>query len=226
MHYGGKRIVMIKISPSILSSDFARLGEEIRAVEEAGADLIHIDVMDGHFVPNITIGPLIVKAAKDITSLPLDVHLMISDPDRYIDDFVKAGADIITVHAETVYHLHRTIQVIKKMGVQAGVALNPATPVEMLNYILTDIDIVMIMSVNPGFGGQQFIPEAISKIETVRKMIEKKGLATEIEVDGGINEKTISRVYQAGANIFVAGSAIFLEDDYKKVIDTMRKACL
>jgi len=226
MHYGGKRIVMIKISPSILSSDFTRLGEEIRAVEEAGADLIHIDVMDGHFVPNITIGPLIVKAAKDITSLPLDVHLMISDPDRYIDDFVKAGADIITVHAETVYHLHRTIQVIKKMGVQAGVALNPATPVEMLNYILTDIDIVMIMSVNPGFGGQQFIPEAISKIETVRKMIEKKGLATEIEVDGGINEKTISRVYQAGANIFVAGSAIFLEDDYKKVIDTMRKACL
>ena len=226
MHYGGKRIVMIKISPSILSSDFTRLGEEIRAVEEAGADLIHIDVMDGHFVPNITIGPLIVKAAKDITSLPLDVHLMISDPDRYIDDFVKAGADIITVHAETVYHLHRTIQVIKKMGVQAGVALNPATPVEMLNYILTDIDIVMIMSVNPGFGGQQFIPEAISKIEAVRKMIEKKGLATEIEVDGGINEKTISRVYQAGANIFVAGSAIFLEDDYKKVIDTMRKACL
>ena len=226
MHYGGKRIVMIKISPSILSSDFTRLGEEIRAVEEAGADLIHIDVMDGHFVPNITIGPLIVKAAKDITSLPLDVHLMISDPDRYIDDFVKAGADIITVHAETVYHLHRTIQVIKKMGVQAGVALNPATPVEMLNYILTDIDIVMIMSVNPGFGGQQFIPEAISKIEAVRKMIERKGLATEIEVDGGINEKTISRVYQAGANIFVAGSAIFLEDDYKKVIDTMRKACL
>lgn len=226
MHYGGKRIVMIKISPSILSSDFTRLGEEIRAVEEAGADLIHIDVMDGHFVPNITIGPLIVKAAKDITSLPLDVHLMISDPDRYIDDFVKAGADIITVHAETVYHLHRTIQVIKKMGVQAGVALNPATPVEMLNYILTDIDIVMIMSVNPGFGGQQFIPEAISKIEAVRKMIEKKGLPTEIEVDGGINEKTISRVYQAGANIFVAGSAIFLEDDYKKVIDTMRKACL
>ncbi len=226
MHYGGKRIVMIKISPSILSSDFTRLGEEIRTVEEAGADLIHIDVMDGHFVPNITIGPLIVKAAKDITSLPLDVHLMISDPDRYIDDFVKAGADIITVHAETVYHLHRTIQVIKKMGVQAGVALNPATPVEMLNYILTDIDIVMIMSVNPGFGGQQFIPEAISKIEAVRKMIEKKGLPTEIEVDGGINEKTISRVYQAGANIFVAGSAIFLEDDYKKVIDTMRKACL
>ncbi|MCD6262362.1 MAG: ribulose-phosphate 3-epimerase [Deltaproteobacteria bacterium] len=217
---------MIKISPSILSSDFTRLGEEIRAVEEAGADLIHIDVMDGHFVPNITIGPLIVKAVKDITSLPLDVHLMISDPDRYIDDFVKAGADIITVHAETVYHLHRTIQVIKKMGVQTGVALNPATPVEMLNYILTDIDIVMIMSVNPGFGGQQFIPEAISKIETVRKMIEKKGLATEIEVDGGINEKTISSVYQAGANIFVAGSAIFLEDDYKKVIDTMRKACL
>jgi ribulose-phosphate 3-epimerase len=217
---------MIKISPSILSSDFTRLGEEITTVEKAGADLIHIDVMDGHFVPNITIGPLIVKAAKRITGLPLDVHLMISDPDRYIDDFVQAGADIITVHVETVYHLHRTVQVIKKTGVQAGVALNPATQVETLDYILNDIDIVTIMSVNPGFGGQKFIPEALSKIKTVRSMIDRRKLSTEIEVDGGINKKTIKDVYRAGANIFVAGSAIFLENDYKKVIDTMRNACL
>ncbi len=214
---------MGKISPSILSADFTRLGEDIKAVENAGADYIHVDVMDGHFVPNITIGPMIVEAAKRVTDLPLDVHLMISDPDRFIDEFVDAGADILTVHAETVNHLHRTIQYIKEKGVSAGVCLNPATPLNILEYILDDLDMVVAMTVNPGFGGQKFIPEVIPKITLLREMIKKRGLKTEIEVDGGISPDTINQVSSAGADVFVAGSAIFYSEDYKKTISLMRE---
>ncbi len=214
---------MGKISPSILSADFTRLGEEIKAVEQAGADYIHIDVMDGHFVPNITIGPMIVEAARRVTDLPLDVHLMISDPDRYIDEFADAGADILTVHAETVNHLHRTVQYMREKGVGPGVCLNPATPLDILEYILDGLDMVMLMTVNPGFGGQKFIPEVIPKIRSLRKMIDKRGLNTEIEVDGGIGPETIHQVSSAGADVFVAGSAIFYSDDYGKTIGLMRE---
>jgi ribulose-phosphate 3-epimerase len=214
---------MGKIAPSILSADFARLGEEVRSVQEAGADYIHIDVMDGHFVPNITIGPLIVEAVNRVTDLPLDVHLMISEPDRYIDDFANAGADIITVHPETINHLHRTIQLIKAKGVKAGVCLNPATPLNILEYILEGLDIIMLMTVNPGFGGQKFIPEVVPKIHKLREMIVKKNLKTEIEIDGGIGPETIGQVSSAGADVFVAGSAIFYSGDYKKTIQLMRE---
>jgi ribulose-phosphate 3-epimerase len=213
---------MGKIAPSILSADFARLGEEVRSVQEAGADYIHIDVMDGHFVPNITIGPLIVEAVNRVTDLPLDVHLMISEPDRYIDDFANAGADIITVHPETINHLHRTIQLIKAKGVKAGVCLNPATPLNILEYILEGLDIIMLMTVNPGFGGQKFIPEVVPKIHKLREMIVKKNLKTKIEIDGGIGPETIGQVSSAGADVFVAGSAIFYSGDYKKTIQLMR----
>jgi len=213
---------MGKISPSILSADFTRLGEEIGAVERAGADYIHVDVMDGHFVPNITIGPLIVAAARRATRLPLDVHLMITDPDLFLDDFVAAGADIITVHAEALYHMHRSIQLIKEAGRKAGVSLNPATPADVLEYILDDLDMVMIMTVNPGFGGQAFIPEVIPKIRKVREMIDKRGLDTEIEVDGGIGPGTIAGVASAGADVFVAGSAIFGSENYAETIRLMR----
>jgi len=213
---------MGKIAPSILSADFARLGEEVRSVQEAGADYIHIDVMDGHFVPNITIGPLIVEAVNRVTDLPLDVHLMISEPDRYIDDFANAGADIITVHPETINHLHRTIQLIKAKGVRAGVCLNPATPLNILEYILEGLDIIMLMTVNPGFGGQKFIPEVVPKIHKLREMIVKKNLKTKIEIDGGIGPETIGQVSSAGADVFVAGSAIFYSGDYKKTIQLMR----
>jgi ribulose-phosphate 3-epimerase len=213
---------MGKISPSILSADFTRLGEEIGAVERAGADYIHVDVMDGHFVPNITIGPLIVAAARRATRLPLDVHLMITDPDLFLDDFVAAGADIITVHAEALYHMHRSIQLIKEAGRRAGVSLNPATPADVLEYILDDLDMVMIMTVNPGFGGQAFIPEVIPKIRKVREMIDKRGLDTEIEVDGGIGPDTIAGVASAGADVFVAGSAIFGSENYAETIRLMR----
>lgn len=214
---------MGKIAPSILSADFSRLGEEIKAVERAGADYIHIDVMDGHFVPNITIGPMIVEVVNRVTDLPLDVHLMISDPDRYIDEFVNAGADIVTVHAETTNHLHRTIQYIRSKGVCPGVSLNPATPLDILEYILNDLDMVMLMTVNPGFGGQKFIPEVIPKIRLLRQMIDKRGLKTEIEVDGGIGPETIQQVCSAGANVFVAGSAIFSSEDYEKTMRLMRE---
>jgi ribulose-phosphate 3-epimerase len=214
---------MGKISPSILSADFTRLGDEIKAVEQAGADYIHIDVMDGHFVPNITIGPMIVEAVKRVTDLPLDVHLMISDPDNFIDDFVKAGADILTVHAETVKHLHRTVQYIKEKGVSPGVSLNPATPLDILEYILDDLDLVLLMTVNPGFGGQKFIPAVIPKIKRLREMVDKRNLKTEIEVDGGIGPDSISPVSSAGADVFVAGSAIFYSEDYKKTISLMRE---
>lgn len=214
---------MGKIAPSILSADFTRLGDEIRAVEKAGADYIHIDVMDGHFVPNITIGPMIVKAARRVTNLPLDVHLMISDPDGFIDEFAGAGADIITVHPETLKHLHRTIQYIRAKGAKTSVSLNPATSLDCLEYVLDDLDMVMLMTVNPGFGGQEFIPEVIPKIKMLRDMIDKRGLDIEIEVDGGIGPETIGTVSSAGANVFVAGSAIYHSDDYEKTIRLMRE---
>jgi ribulose-phosphate 3-epimerase len=214
---------MGKIAPSILSADFTRLGEEVRDVVKAGADYIHIDVMDGHFVPNITVGPMIVKAVRRITNLPLDVHLMISAPDNFIDEFAKAGASMITVHPEALKHLHRTIQHIRDKGMSPGVSLNPATPLEVLEYILEDLDMVLLMTVNPGFEGQEFIPEVIPKIERLREKIDKRGLDIEIEVDGGINPETVSRVSSAGANVFVAGSAIFYSNDYAETIRLMRK---
>jgi ribulose-phosphate 3-epimerase len=214
---------MGKIAPSILSADFSRLGEEVKAVEQAGADYIHVDVMDGHFVPNITIGPIIVKAVKRVTNLPLDVHLMISNPDDFIDDFVQSGADILTVHAEAGYHLHRSLQHIRKVGVKPGVSLNPASPLSMIEYVLDDLDMVLLMTVNPGFGGQEFIPEVIPKIERLREMIDKRGLNIELEVDGGIGPETINRVSSAGADVFVAGSAIYHSKDYAETIRLMRE---
>ena len=215
----------LMIAPSILSADFARLGKEIAAVERAGAEVIHIDVMDGHFVPNITIGPLVVRAVRKVTKLPLDVHLMIENPDRYLDDFAEAGADWITVHVETGYHLHRTVGRIRDLGKKAGVVLNPATPLSTLDYILEEIDLVMLMSVNPGFGGQSFIPSTLGKIRALKTMIEARGLEVGIEIDGGITPATIGPVHAAGANIFVAGSAVFGKQDYAKEIAAMKAAC-
>jgi ribulose-phosphate 3-epimerase len=210
------------IAPSILSADFAKLGQEIIDVERAGADWIHIDVMDGHFVPNITIGPLIVEAVKRSTDLPLDVHLMIENPDRYINEFVKAGADLISVHAETCMHLNRTIHFIRECGARPGVALNPATPLSRVEWALNDVDFVVLMSVNPGFGGQSFIPETVEKARTLKDMIKKRKLATLIEVDGGVNKQTIEDVSNAGADVFVAGSAVFGTKDYRKAIDSLK----
>jgi ribulose-phosphate 3-epimerase len=209
---------MVKIAPSILSADFARLGEEIKVVENGGADYIHVDVMDGHFVPNITIGPLIVEAIRPITKLPLDVHLMIENPDQYIEAFAKSGADFITVHVEACKHLHRTIHYIKSLGVKAGVVLNPATPIETIQHVLSDVDMVLLMSVNPGFGGQAFIPEVIQKIKTLRRIIDEKGLLVEIEIDGGVNEVTGRLCIEAGATVLVAGSAIYNKKDRAKAI--------
>ena len=211
------------IAPSILSADFAKLGDEIRSVENAGADWIHVDVMDGHYVPNITMGPLIVKAARDVTSLPIDVHLMIEDPDRYINDFAKAGASVISVHIETCVHLNRTIQIIKESGLRAGVALNPSTHLSSLDWILEYIDLVVIMSVNPGFGGQTFITNTLEKITTLRSMIEDRNLSTLIEIDGGVCEENIEDISIAGSDVFVAGSAIFGSPDYKKTIASFKK---
>ncbi len=199
----------IKIAPSILSADFARLGDHVQEAEAAGADWIHVDVMDGHFVPNITIGPLIVQALRPVTALPLDVHLMIEQPERYIADFARAGANCITVHVETCPHLHRTVQQIKELGVQAGVTLNPATPLEALSGILPDVDLVLIMSVNPGFGGQSYIPASTAKIARLRQMLDDLGSSAELEVDGGVNTTTIRQVVEAGATVLVAGSAVF-----------------
>lgn len=213
---------MVKIAPSILSADFAKLGEEILAVEKGGADYIHVDVMDGHFVPNITIGPLIVEAIRPVTKLPLDVHLMIENPDQYIEAFAKAGADYITVHVEACRHLHRTIQNIKSFGVKAGVVLNPATPVESIQHIIGDIDMVLLMSVNPGFGGQKFIPEVLPKIKKVKQMAVEKGVEIEIEIDGGVNPETAKLCIEAGANVLVAGSAIYNQADYAKAISHLR----
>lgn len=213
---------MIKIAPSILSADFAKLGEEIKDVENGGADYIHVDVMDGHFVPNITIGPLIVNAIRPTTKLPLDVHLMIENPDLYIPEFAKAGADIITVHVEACKHLHRTLHLIKDNGVKAGVVLNPATPVNMIEHILDDIDMVLFMTVNPGFGGQKFIHSVLPKIKTIADMIHERGLDIEIEVDGGVNSETAKLCIEAGANVLVAGSAVFNKEDRKKAIEAIR----
>lgn len=210
------------IAPSILSADFSRLGEEIKAVERVGADWIHVDVMDGHFVPNITIGPLVVKAVRGITELPLDVHLMIEDPDLYLEDFAKAGSTLITVQVEACVHLHRTIHAIKALDVKAGVALNPATPLSTIEWVLEDLDMVLVMSVNPGFGGQKFIPQALQKIRDLKPMIREKNPDVLIEVDGGINQETIRAVAEAGADVFVAGSAIFGSSDYGKTVGKFR----
>lgn len=215
---------VIKIAPSILSADFFKLGDEIKSIENAGADLIHIDVMDGHFVPNITIGSLVVKAIKPNTNLPLDVHLMIENPDNYIESFAKNGADIISVHVEATDHLHRTIQLIKSYGVKAAVAINPATPLCELEYIIGDIDMVLLMSVNPGFGGQKFIPNVLPKIRQVREMIERKGLTIDIEVDGGVNEQTVKEVIEAGANVLVAGSYVFGNDNRELAISKLKNS--
>jgi ribulose-phosphate 3-epimerase len=199
----------VRIAPSILSADFARLGEEVRAVDAAGADWIHVDVMDGHFVPNITIGPAVVKALRTHTGKPFDVHLMISPVDPFLDAFAEAGADILTVHPEAGPHLHRTIQRIKSLGKRAGVSLNPATPVDVLDFVLDDIDLVLVMSVNPGFGGQSFIDSQLRKIEAVRKRIDATGKAIDLEVDGGIDASTARRAIDAGADVLVAGTATF-----------------
>ncbi|USK40604.1 ribulose-phosphate 3-epimerase [Cytobacillus firmus] len=213
---------MVKIAPSILSADFSKLGEEIKDVERGGADYIHVDVMDGHFVPNITIGPLIVDAIRPVTKLPLDVHLMIEDPDSYIEAFANAGADYITVHAEACRHLHRTVHFIKSFGVKAGVVLNPATPVNMIEHVVEDIDMVLLMSVNPGFGGQKFIPSVLPKIAAVKKLADAKGLNIEIEVDGGVNEETAQLCIEAGANVLVAGSAIYNQKDRAAAIAALK----
>jgi len=211
------------IAPSILSADFTKLGDEIKSVEDAGADWIHVDVMDGHFVPTITMGPIITKAVRSITSLPLDVHLMIENPDLYIPDFAKAGATLISVHVEACMHLNRTIQLIKEFGIKAGVAINPSTPLSSLDWILEFVDFVLIMSVNPGFGGQVFIPNSIDKIMALRKIIKERELSTLIEIDGGVTEKNIEKISIAGADAFVAGSAIFGTQDYKKTISLLRQ---
>lgn len=213
---------MVKIAPSILSADFSKLGEEIKDVERGGADLIHVDVMDGHFVPNITIGPLIVDSIRPITKLPLDCHLMIENPDQYIEAFAKAGADYITVHAEACRHLHRTIHLIKSFGVKAGVVLNPATPVEWIEPILPDVDMVLLMTVNPGFGGQKFISSVLPKIKRVKELADEKGLHLEIEVDGGVNEETAALCTAAGATVLVAGSAVFNQQDRKTAITKLK----
>lgn len=210
------------IAPSILSADFARLGEEIQAVERAGADWIHVDVMDGRFVPNITIGPLVVAAARKVTRLPLDVHLMIEDPDRYVDEFVEAGSDWLTVHVEACRHLQRTLDAIRKKGARPGVSLNPATPLATLEDVLPDVDLVLLMSVNPGFGGQTFIPQVLDKIRRLRRMIDAAGRTILLEVDGGVKVENIGEIARAGVDVLVAGSAIFGTADYGGTISRMR----
>lgn len=217
---------MMKIAPSILSADFSRLGEEIRAIEQGGADYVHIDVMDGHFVPNITIGPLVVDAVRRVTKLPLDVHLMIEHPDRYVSDFAKAGADLIVVHVEAARHLHRTIELIRSFGKKAGVSLNPATSLTTLDMILPDLDLVLLMTVNPGFGGQSFIEGCLPKITQLRRRIDQLGKPIELEVDGGVKIDNIKSIAAAGADVFVAGSAVFDTTDYAATIHQLRaNAC-
>lgn len=214
--------MLVYIAPSILSADFSKLKEEIEDVDRGGADWIHIDVMDGHFVPNITIGPLIVKAVRPVTSLPLDVHLMIENPDLYISEFAAAGADMISVHAEACTHLHRTIQLIKSKGVRAGVVLNPHTPLSVLDYVLKDVDYVLLMTVNPGFGGQAFIPEMLGKIRALSSRIQEEGLNVLIQIDGGVNGENAGACIDAGAQVIVAGSAIYGKADRKKAIQSIR----
>jgi ribulose-phosphate 3-epimerase len=214
---------MKRIAPSILSADFGRLREEIQAVEAAGADYLHIDVMDGHFVPNITFGPVMVEAARKISCLPLDVHLMIQNPDQYIPDFARAGADILAVQIEVCPHLNRTINLIRECAMIPAVVLNPSTPLVLLDQILEEVDMVMIMSVNPGFGGQKFIPGSIQKIRSLKKMITERNLEVDIEVDGGVTPDNVAALVRAGADIFVAGSAVFHTPDYKKTIKAFKE---
>jgi ribulose-phosphate 3-epimerase len=216
----------LRIAPSILSADFGRLAEEVRSVEAAGADVIHVDVMDGHFVPNITLGPVVVEAVRRATKLPIDTHLMISEPERYIEAFARAGANIISVHLEACTHLHRVVQQIKAAGAQAAVALNPHTPLDGLEYVLEDLSMVLVMSVNPGFGGQKYIPSAARKIEKLRELAHARGLALSIEVDGGISTATVGEVVRAGADTLVAGSAIFGAADHAGAVRALREAAL
>lgn len=217
---------MIKIAPSILAANFAKLGEEVLEVEKAGAELIHIDVMDGHFVPNITMGPIVVEALRPLTNLPLDVHLMIENADQYIEAFAKAGADYITVHVEACPHLHRTIQLIRSFGVKPGIVLNPHTPIETIQHVLEDIDMVLFMTVNPGFGGQKFIHSVVPKVKQLSQIIKERNLSVEIEIDGGINEETIVPCVEAGATILVAGSAIYNAPDKAKALQRIKAAGL
>lgn len=213
---------MIKIAPSILSADFARLGEDVKKIDDNGADLIHIDVMDGHFVPNISIGPVVIKCLRKVTQKPFDVHLMISNPDDYIESFAEAGSDIITVHVEACRHLNRTIQKIKSCGKKAAVALNPATPLTTLDYVLQDIDMVLLMTVNPGFGGQSYLDLSTKKIEELRNMMVRRAIYKDIEVDGGIDANNIHTVTKAGANVVVAGSAVFNKPDVGEAIKELK----
>lgn len=217
---------MIKIAPSILSADFSRLGEEVARIEQAGAEVLHIDVMDGHFVPNITIGPLVVKSLRPHSQMRFDVHLMIENPEQYIEAFAEAGADHITVHLEATHHIHRAIQQIKSLGLTAGVSLNPATPLDGLKYIIEQLDMVLIMSVNPGFGGQKFIPEVLPKIRILRRHLDQMQSNCEIEVDGGINLQTASTVAKAGADILVAGAAVFGQPDPAEAVRAIREEAL
>ena len=217
---------VIQIAPSILSADFARLGDEIAAIERGGADLIHIDVMDGHFVPNITIGVPVVRALKRVATKPLDVHLMIEAPDRYIDAFVEAGANMVSVHVEAATHLHRTISHIRKLGARAGAVLNPSTPAGMLEDIAADLDFVLLMSVNPGFGGQTFIPHSLAKLATLRRLLDAAGSHALIEIDGGIDQANAADVVAAGASILVAGNAIFGSGDPERATRTLRAAAV
>jgi ribulose-phosphate 3-epimerase len=211
-----------KIAASILSADFTRLGDEVKAAEQAGADYIHVDVMDGHFTPNLTFGPSIVAALRRVTSLPLDVHLMIQNPDTFLDPFILAGADILTVHVEASQHLHRTLAEIRKKGGRAGLSLNPATPLCQIEPALEWVDLILVMTVNPGFGGQEFIPETLPKVEEVRRWIDERGLKAELEVDGGIKVENIGLFAKAGADVFVSGSGIFERDDYGQTLAAMR----
>lgn len=213
----------IKIAPSILAADFGRLAQEVLAIEQAGCDYVHVDVMDGGFVPNITIGQPVVAALRKVTQLPLDVHLMIEQPERYVESFADAGADLITVHAEACTHLHRTLQLIRGVGKKAGVSLNPATPVDLLRWVLDDLDLVLVMSVNPGFGGQRFIPGSLAKISEVRELL--GGRPIEVEVDGGIVVDNIAAVAGAGADVLVSGTGIFGSEDYTATIKEMRRRC-
>ncbi|MGO9567552.1 MAG: ribulose-phosphate 3-epimerase [Desulfomonilaceae bacterium] len=212
----------ILIAPSILSADFTRLGEELRAVQEAGADWIHIDVMDGHFVPNITIGPMIVAAVKKVADVPLDVHLMISNPDCYLEDFQASGADILTVHPEATFHLHRTLTRIRELGMKAGAALNPSTGLGAIEYVLPELDVVMLMTVNPGFGGQSFIPTMLPKVMALKRMVDRSGYDILIEVDGGVSPETAPDLARNGADVFVAGSAVFGHPPYGEVIKKLK----